>query len=589
MNSQKRPGIITGAIVGILLTAPLIVVFYLGDQIAGLPFVPFDIFDWVGRVTPGELITFVIDTMVNTITALNLGSELSSTAKTAENIMALGMTMTLGVIAGVGLFFVLNRSKNANPYLYGAGMGAGIGLFLILIFNEVNLTATADTTLSMAWIFLTFTLWGTAIAWIYSDLLDIPAKASAEKAVTDSSATPQTVGGAVAVSADSSQLDRRQFLVRVGGATATLTVLGAGLNLFLRANEEEPATTTIASLTGETAEDTADVVIQPSPDSIGEESGIPDDLPNAGAEPEPAPGTRPEYTPLDDHYRIDISSRPPIIDAATWTLAVGGLVNNPTEYSLNQLIENYTPTERYVTMSCISNRVAGSLISTTRWTGVKLQDIIEEWDIDPEATYLRITSADGFDEYLSLETVRNDDRIMLAYAWDGRPLKRKHGFPLRIHIPNLYGMKQPKWITDIEAVPEWDEGYWVRRGWSAVAEVNTTSVVDTVADDEVYEEDGATYVPIGGVAYSGAKGISKVEVQVDEGEWFEAELREPLSDTSWYIWRYDWAFEEGTHTFRVRSYTDAGGMQTGTERGTRPDGATGWHSTRRDVEAPESA
>ncbi|MEQ8678024.1 MAG: molybdopterin-dependent oxidoreductase [Aggregatilineales bacterium] len=562
---KHKPGWITGALVGIMLTAPLIVVFYLGEQLAGLPFVPFDIFDWMGRVTPGAIITFVIDTMVDMLTALNFGDELSSTAKTAENLMGLSTTLGIGIVAGALLFFLLNRAKQANPYLFGGAMGAGIGVILILIFNRVNLTATADPTLSMAWIFLTFTIWGVAYGWIYSDLSAIGAS-KAEDA-----------------SANAQQLDRRQFLVRLGGATATLTVLGAGLNLVLRGGEDTTTTaTTIASLT-EGSE--IEGVIEPSPDTIGEEAGIPDDLPNAGDAVEPAPGTRPEYTPLDNHYRIDISSRPPIIDAASWTLAISGLVGNPKSYTLNELVEDYQPVDRFVTMQCISNRLGGSLISTTRWTGIKLQDLIEEWDIQPEATHLRISSADGFDEYLSLETIREDERIMIAYAWDGRPLKRKHGFPIRIHVPDLYGMKQPKWITDIEAVDSWEEGYWVRRGWSATAVINMTSVVDTVATDAIIEEDGEMFVPIGGIAFTGAKGVSKVEVQVDEGEWQEAELRTPLSDTSWYIWRYNWQFEEGNHTFRVRTFDADGGMQTGTERGTRPDGATGWHSIDRNVEA----
>ena len=559
---KHKPGWITGAIVGIMLTAPLIVVFYLGEQLAGLPFVPFDIFDWVGGVTPGGLITFVIDTMVDAIIAVNLGDDLSSTAKTLENMMGLGMTLGLGIIAGAVLFWVLKRSKDANPLLFGAGMGAGLGIIMILIFNGENQTATADPTLSMAWILLTFTIWGVAYGWIFNDLTEI-SRAEAE---------PTT-----------QQLDRRQFLVRLGGATATLTVLGAGLNLVLRGGEDTTTTaTTIASLT---EDGEVEAVIQPSPDTIGEDADIPDDLPNAGDAVEPAPGTRPEYTPLDNHYRIDISSRPPIIDAASWTLAISGLVGNAKSYTLNELVENYQPVDRYVTMQCISNRVGGSLISTTRWTGIKMQDLIEEWDIQPEATHLRISSADGFDEYLSLETIREDERIMIAYAWDGRPLKRKHGFPIRIHVPDHYGMKQPKWITDIEAVDSWQEGYWVRRGWSATAVVNMTSVVDTVATDAIIEEDGEMFVPIGGIAFTGARGVSRVEDQVDEGDWQDAELRSPLSDTSWYIWRYNWQFEAGDHTFRVRTYDADGGMQTGTERGTRPDGATGWHSIDRDVEA----
>ena len=141
---------------------------------------------------------------------------------------------------------------------------------------------------------------------------------------------------------------------------------------------------------------------------------------------------------------------------------------------------------------------------------------------------------------------------MLAYAWDGHPIPFDHGFPLRIWLPDRYGMKQPKWITGIEVTDEYQEGYWVERSWSELAQVKTTSVIDTVAVKETYDSDGQTLVPIGGIAFAGDRGISKVEVRVDGGRWAEARLRTPLSETTWVIWRYDWPFAEGNHTFEVR-------------------------------------
>ncbi|HAJ00492.1 MAG TPA: molybdopterin-binding oxidoreductase, partial [Dehalococcoidia bacterium] len=56
-----------------------------------------------------------------------------------------------------------------------------------------------------------------------------------------------------------------------------------------------------------------------------------------------------------------------------------------------------------------------------------------------------------------------------------------HGFPLRIWLPDHYGMKQPKWITGMEVVSEYQPGYWVERSWDKEARVKATSVIDTVA------------------------------------------------------------------------------------------------------------
>jgi len=192
-----------------------------------------------------------------------------------------------------------------------------------------------------------------------------------------------------------------------------------------------------------------------------------------------------------------------------------------------------------------------------------------------EAISLKITCADGFDESVSLAKAMTDERIMLTYAWDGQPLPTSHGFPLRIYIPDLYGMKQPKWIVAIEVSNIEEEGYWVRRGWDEVAKVNSTAIIDTIAGDQLVQTGGQTLVPIGGMAYAGKRGISKVEVRVDDGEWVEAKLRKPLSETTWVIWRYDWPFAAGDHLVYVRCYDSTGARQTEAEQGERPSGATG--------------
>jgi DMSO/TMAO reductase YedYZ molybdopterin-dependent catalytic subunit len=172
---------------------------------------------------------------------------------------------------------------------------------------------------------------------------------------------------------------------------------------------------------------------------------------------------------------------------------------------------------------------------------------------------------------------------MLAYLWDGKPLELKHGYPLRIYIPDRYGMKQPKWIVGIDVIADWEPGYWVKRGWDREAIVRSTSVIDTVAVDDVFEENGQQLIPIGGIAYAGARGISKVEVRIDGGDWQEADLRSPLSDLTWVIWRYDWPFAEGAHLFEVRCTDGDGVPQIVEVDDSHPSGATGIHSFRERV------
>ncbi len=238
---------------------------------------------------------------------------------------------------------------------------------------------------------------------------------------------------------------------------------------------------------------------------------------------------------------------------------------------------------RYVTLACISNPVGGDLISTTLWTGASLRDVLERAGLKATATHVKITSADGFYETVAIKLIYSERRVMLAYNWDGIPLLHKHGFPLRIYIPDRYGMKQPKWITDIEVVDRDEDGYWVARGWDKDAIMKATAVVDVVASDMTADQGGVTVVPVGGIAHAGAKGISTVEVRVDDGPWVAAQLRQPLSDTTWVIWRYDWPFEPGRHTFAVRCTDGDGTLQDEARAGSHPSGATGIHKVTRSL------
>lgn len=543
-DDPAQPGIITAVLVGLMLTAALTAVFFLADAVIGLPFVPFDVLDWMARNLPGGVITFGIDTMVAVITGFQLG-ETSAVAKTAEHLIAVTGLLLTGIAAVTVFFLVMNNSQHASEQrriLPGVILGAAVGIPVMLISGSTNFTAATPPLLNAAWIVGAFILWGIAANWIYAQL-----SASHENAMPD---------------AHAEGIDRRSFLLKVGGATATITVAGAGLGAFLRPPTPE-----------------SQVALAPIIDP--EAQGLrPEDLPNAGDPVEPAPGTRPEYTPVADHYRIDISARPPVIDEESYLLPITGLVDNPLVLTLADIRENYKPVEQFVTLSCISNNLGGDLISTTKWTGVSFQELLADMGLHENAHYLRITSADGFDETLSIDLINQDERIMLAYAWDDAPLPIRNGFPLRIYIPDRFGMKQPKWITEIEVVEEYIEGYWVRRGWDEIARMQTTSVIDTIATDAISRREGQFFVPVGGIAHAGARGISKVEVSVDDGEWQEALLRTPLSDTTWVIWRFDWPFEEGDHTFRVRTYDGNGTRQSEQSRGARPSGATGIHSMR---------
>ena len=532
----KRPGFLLGALVGAVLTAPLVAVLYAGWKLAGLPFVPFHLFDWTARLLPGRVITFGIDSMVRTIRAFHIG-DTASAAKAAEQTMAVTVFLVAGILAGALLFAVLRgfRSRSKVP---GILLGAGLGMGAVILLHGLKRETTLPPAVADGWVIASFLAWGAALGSVYRRLA-----LTSEVAVDDDFA------------ASVLRVDRRQFLVRVGGATATISVIGAAVGAL--ANDLRPREAAAA---------------------VGKRWSSDHPLPNAGADVKPAPGTRPEYTPLEDHYRIDITTVPPSIDGTRWRLKVGGLVHRPLELTLDRLRE-YEPLHQFVTLACISNPLGGSLIGTTRWTGVSFQRLLPDLGLKPTATHLKIASADHFYEVVALEEIKNDPRVMLAYDWDGVPLTTPHGFPLRIYIPDHYGMKQPKWIQSIEAMDHWEPGYWVKRGWDETARMKATSVIDTVSVNMMLSEaDATSLIPVGGIAHAGARGISRVEVQVDGGPWNEARLRAPLSGTTWVVWRYDWPFRPGNHTFTVRCVDGAGSPQIVEMASPHPSGASGYHT-----------
>jgi DMSO/TMAO reductase YedYZ molybdopterin-dependent catalytic subunit len=514
----------------------LTALFYAGWKLAGLPFVPFDLFDWINRMLPGAVVTAGIDLLVKIIRALNLGST-DATAKLAEQMVGVAGFLIAGAVAGALLFRSLRERDTENANGSGIVLGLVAGLGAMLVSLAVNRTASAGRLASAIWILGAFLAWGRTLGWAYRRLsFETTASSDADHTQTE------TV----------ERIDRRRFLINLGGATAMITVGGAFVGSMVGRRR-------VAEVVGT------------------ERWSAKNALPNAGAAVQPAPGTRPEFTPLESHYRIDINALAPVVREENWKLKIHGLVERPVELSLAELRE-YPPTHQFVTLACISNVVGGDLIGTTRWTGVSLRRLLADLKLRPTATHLKIRSADGFYEIVALATINADERVMLAYAWDGIPLTVDHGFPLRVYIPDLYGMKQPKWIESIEATDRWEPGYWVERDWDSEARMKATSVIDTVAvDQQTTDSAGRQLIPVGGIAHAGARGISRVEVKVDEGEWRAAQLRAPISGTTWVLWRYDWPFESGSHTFTVRCTDGAGAEQIEPKSEPHPSGATGFH------------
>lgn len=284
----------------------------------------------------------------------------------------------------------------------------------------------------------------------------------------------------------------------------------------------------------------------------------------------------PFITPNDDFYLIDTALSVPRIDAARWSVEIVGMVDRPITLSYADLLAR-PQVERVVTISCVSNEVGGDLVGNAVWQGVLLADLLAEAGVQPSAQQVFSTSEDGWTCGFPVAAALDGRDAMIALGMNGEPLPLRHGFPARLIVPGLYGyVSATKWLRRIE-LTTWDaaEGYWVPRGWAREAPIKTQSRIDVPRRGESVP---AGTVAIAGIAWAPTRGVGKVEVSIDGGDWREARLADDVTSDAWRQWRYEWAATPGEHVVRVRATDGDGTTQTEVVSRPDPDGATGHHT-----------
>jgi DMSO/TMAO reductase YedYZ molybdopterin-dependent catalytic subunit len=291
-------------------------------------------------------------------------------------------------------------------------------------------------------------------------------------------------------------------------------------------------------------------------------------------------GTTPYLTPNADFYRIDTALTVPAIDPSTWSLRVHGLVEEEVEISFDELLA-MPLTESRVTLTCVSNEVGGGLAGNATWLGVPIAGVLERARPRAGADMVLSRSSDGFSASTPLGALTDPARgALLAVGMNGEPLPLEHGFPVRMVVPGLYGyVSATKWVVDLEVTRFADAtAYWTTRGWSAEGPIKTASRIDV---PKGFAQVPRGTVAVGGVAWAQTRGITAVEVQVDDGPWQQARLAAEDGLDTWRQWSYAWDASSagaGPHTLRVRATDGTGQVQTEQRAEPAPDGATGWHS-----------
>lgn len=294
-------------------------------------------------------------------------------------------------------------------------------------------------------------------------------------------------------------------------------------------------------------------------------------------------------TPNDQFFFIQHFTKPDI-DASTYALKLTGLVGKPTSLSLAEL-----KTMRSVDLvngyECSGNSPRGGqgLVSSGRFTGVRLRDVLRRAGVDDRAREVVFFGTDrGAEDVVFRQTTLKVQQQfarsitlenalkpapMLAWALNGQPLDRDHGFPLRLIMPGWYGVANVKWLAEIHLQEDRFLGNYQARWYRTVRAVGGTGEPNDAATQFVETEVSRMHVKsvvarvrksgdahhILGFVLNDGTPLRSVEVKIDNGPWQRATLDASNTQYSWKLFTYRWeGATAGDHTIVSRA-TDASG------------------------------
>ena len=285
----------------------------------------------------------------------------------------------------------------------------------------------------------------------------------------------------------------------------------------------------------------------------------------------------PVITSVTDFYQVSKNISDPVVDGSAWSLSIAGMVDTPLTLSYDDVVVRAT-TMNITTLSCISNELNGDLAGTAEWTGFPLRELLEEAGVDPAAVDIVFRAADGYDDSIPLAQAMHPTTLLVT-GMNGEPLPPDHGYPVRLIVPPIYGMKNVKWVERIEAVDVDYQGYWQTRGWSDPAPYQIWGRIDTPASGEQIPAGPAVAA---GVAAAGNRGIFRVEISLDNGAtWADATLEPSINpDFTWVRWVFPFDAAPGDISLLLRATDGEGTVAPEEYRPPLPDGATGWPSRK---------
>lgn len=524
-------------------------VWWIGYAAGLTTFPPYDLADITIRLAPADFTVWAIaNFQFNAQELALLGGIVAWIVLGA--LLGLLLRQRPGTITGAILGLAVAPLALILAFVSDEASGAGYGVWLLIWFG---VTLAAPLALAGHWMErLKFDALDRAKVAEEQNWIDRPASSERREIIRNA------IGGALAFGFGGWAIGS---LLRSAGDTGTQTGAGEPLE-SVRASLEDITEEVDGTPTSPTPESD---VGTPDPDS--DEIEDPDDF-DAPA------GVRPRITSNEDFYTIDISTRDPSIQREQWTLQVSGLVDREIVLTYEDLL-SMPSIELPGTLMCISFTYGSELISTTRWTGVPLRDVLQMAGIGDDAVELVLRGGGGYSDSIPIAKGL-EETTLLAYGMNDETLPREHGFPCRLFVPNIYGEKNVKWLEEIEVVDYEYTGFWQERGWdenNTNAVINIISVIDTPMNDVTPDESGT--VPVGGIAFAGSRGIQSVQIQIDGGEWMDTTVEPYDPVLVWQRWKYDWSAEPGDHNLSVKATDGEGNEQITEEAEPFPDGMTG--------------
>jgi len=296
-------------------------------------------------------------------------------------------------------------------------------------------------------------------------------------------------------------------------------------------------------------------------------------------------------TPVESFY-VRSHMTTPSVDEAAWRLTIGGDVTGPVELSLADL-QRMPSVSVVATLECAGNGrvffdppVAGiqwrrGAVGTARWTGVPLSQLLRR--AGPKTTAAHVW-ASGADRPFGTQPpfVRNlpiakalDDHTLVAYAMNGRPLPREHGFPARLVVPGWEAAYSVKWLSQLTASPTVSDSFWVASAYRyPVSRVSPGAAVPpelmaplaglVVKSVITRPAEAAVVAPgpleVAGFAWAGEQAIARVDVSHDGGStWAQAQLTGPHERYAWRRFEHRFTLTQPQACTILSRATDAAG------------------------------